>query len=87
MPGWLRLEQVAGLRRNRWPASSECAYLARALRRIESREEMAFAVARLERWQREARERLENRLTEAQAAAAESSYTAPTLYLQTQLAI
>src|SRR3954465_13030750 len=25
MPGWLRLEQVAGLRRNRWLASSESA--------------------------------------------------------------
>ena len=39
---------------------------------------MAFAVGRLERWQREARERLENRLAEAQLAAVESSYTGPT---------
>jgi replication initiation protein RepC len=52
-------------------------HLTRALRRIESREEMAFGVERLERWQREARERLENQLAEAQSAAAESSYTAP----------
>jgi replication initiation protein RepC len=51
--------------------------LARTLRRIESREEMAFAVGRLERWQREARERLENLLAEPQPAAAESSYTGP----------
>ena len=51
--------------------------LARTLRRIETLEEMAFAVGRLERWQREARERLENRLAEAQSAAAESSYTGP----------
>jgi Winged helix-turn helix len=29
MPGWLRSEQVAGLRRNRWLASSESAYKAR----------------------------------------------------------
>jgi replication initiation protein RepC len=47
------------------------------LRRIEDLEELAFAVGRLERWQHEARERLENLLAEAQAAAAESSYTAP----------
>jgi hypothetical protein len=52
-------------------------HLARALRRIESLNELAFAVGRLERWQREARERLENLLAEAQSAAAESSYTGP----------
>src|SRR6476661_4381120 len=51
--------------------------LVRTLRRIETLEEMAFAVGRLERWQREARERLENRLAEAQPAATESSYTDP----------
>src|SRR5689334_28620 len=51
--------------------------LARTLRRIETLEEMAFAVGRLERWQREARERLENRLAEAEPAATESSYTGP----------
>src|SRR6185437_13867936 len=51
--------------------------LARTLRRIEMLEEMAFAVGRLERWQHEARERLENRLAEAQPAPVESSYTAP----------
>jgi replication initiation protein RepC len=52
-------------------------HLTRTLRRIETLEEMAFAVGRLERWQHEARERLENRLAEAQPAAAEPSYTAP----------
>jgi replication initiation protein RepC len=52
-------------------------HLVRTLRRIETLEEMAFAVGRLERWQHEARERLQNLLAEAQPAAAESSYTAP----------
>src|SRR6476646_7495299 len=51
--------------------------LARTLRRIESLEEMAFAVGRLERWQREARERLENRLAEVGSATTELSYTGP----------
>jgi replication initiation protein RepC len=49
-------------------------HLTRTLRRIEMLEELAFAVERLERWQREARERLENLLAEAQSAAAELSY-------------
>src|ERR1700745_2926684 len=52
-------------------------HLVRSLRRIETLEEMAFAVGRLERWQHEARERLENLLAEAQSVVAESSYTAP----------
>src|ERR1700759_4877354 len=52
-------------------------HLVGTLRRIETPEEMAFAIGRLERWQREARERLENLLAEAQSVAAESSYTAP----------
>jgi replication initiation protein RepC len=52
-------------------------HLVRTLRRVESLGELAFAVGRLERWQHEARERLENLLAEAQSAAAESSYTAP----------
>jgi replication initiation protein RepC len=51
--------------------------LARALRRIETLEEMAFAVERLERWQREACQRLENLLAEAPSAPVESSYTGP----------
>ncbi|MFL5288739.1 MAG: plasmid replication protein RepC [Rhodopila sp.] len=51
--------------------------LTQALRRIETLGEMTFAVGRLERWQREARERLENLLAEAQPAVAESSYTGP----------
>jgi replication initiation protein RepC len=47
------------------------------LRKIETLEEMAFAVERLERWQREARVHLENQLAAAQPAAVESVNTAP----------
>src|SRR6478735_2339267 len=52
-------------------------HLVRTLRRIETLEEVACAVGRLERWQREARERLENLLAEAPLVVAESSYTYP----------
>jgi replication initiation protein RepC len=55
----------------------EADHLAGLIRRIESLDEMAFAVARLERRQGEARDWLESRLTEAERAAAESSYTGP----------
>jgi replication initiation protein RepC len=50
--------------------------LTQTLSRIESLDELTFAVQRLERQQREAREHVENMLAQAQLAAAETLYTA-----------